>query len=181
MPRPPKPREYARIREIAAIMREHGCDADEAGRILNERERQERQAKVESFTAELEARADTVGRAAKTIPHHRRELMMELPWRQGLGIAVRHLAPRERVRGRCERRPSVRAVRRPRSSRATRAGPDADGESDPPGAGDTGGVATSRLEKAQARRLPGSCACCFHDPRPWRRPGERRDDEVSRR
>jgi hypothetical protein len=122
---------YARA--VAAIKRERGCSLDEAIRIYHERQLEERQAAIQAFGAEIDTAAMTVDRAAKRMPHHQRELMLELPWRHGLAMAIQHLAPRQR--GRCERRPRARSVRRRRPSRSTRAGPSDPDDPEPAGPG----------------------------------------------
>jgi hypothetical protein len=113
-----------RARAFAATMHRRDCSLQEANSIRIDRERKERQAKVQAFTNELEETAKTLEQTAAALPRHKREQFWDLPLWQALSMAVRHFAPR--VRGRCERRP--RPVRR-RSGRTTRAGPS---ELDPP-------------------------------------------------
>jgi hypothetical protein len=145
MDSPAKAAALAHFRALRAIMHERDCSLDEANEIYWERWAAEKQKAFQSFTDELNTKVETIERAERTMPHYQRELMMSLPWRQGIGMAVRYLAPRQlapRQRGRCERRPRVRAVRRRRSSQSTRAGPE-EGDPEPAGRGDPVG-GTSR-------------------------------------
>jgi hypothetical protein len=147
---------------LAAIMRERGCSPDEANRILRDRQLKDRQTKLQSFTDELNSDVETIERAAKKMPHRQRELMMDLPWRQGLAMAVRHFAPRQR--GRCERRPRVRALPRRRSSRSTRAGPSSDpDEPEPP----RRRRHLRRLHNGHEPRAGPVAQCCSNDPGRW--------------
>jgi hypothetical protein len=118
-----------RIRAIKAIKDAEGISFAEASRRYTEQRLERVKEAFQSFTDEVNEAAQTFEQVAEALPQHRRELFWDLPLRQAVDLAVRHFAPRHlapRQRGRCERRPRVRAVRRRRSSRTTRAGPLAD-------------------------------------------------------
>jgi hypothetical protein len=125
-----KPGDADRVRKLSAIKREGACaDFIEANEILIEREREERQAKADSFFAEVTETGRAFDEIARALPQHKRDVFLDLPLPAALGMAVRHFAPR--MRGRCERRPGARPVRR-RSSRSARAGPSDPDQSEPP-------------------------------------------------
>jgi hypothetical protein len=153
------------------IMRERGCSPDEADRIHNERQLREWQATADRFFADVKETAQTFEQVAEALPQHRREMFWDLPLSQAVDMAVRHLAPRQR--GRCERRPRVRAVRRRRSSRSTRAGPSSDpDEPEPP----RRGRHLRLLHNGHEPRCGARGFALFRRPRPLERPekGERR-------
>jgi hypothetical protein len=148
-------------RAIATTMHERNCSPQEANSIRIDRERKERQAKVQAFANELEETAKTLEQTAAALPRHKREQFWDLPLRRALSMAVRHFAPR--VRGRCDRRP--RPVRR-RSGHTTRAGPS---ELDPPSRPPLPeGVAAAKAFPEAARAPVGARALrCSNDPGLW--------------
>jgi hypothetical protein len=119
-PPPPKPGDVERIRAITAIKRERRCSFDEAVRIHDQQRLEGWQEASDSFFAGVAEAARTFEEIANSLPERKRETFLDLPLGAAVAMAVRHFAPRQR--GRCERRPRARAVRR-RSGRATRAGP----------------------------------------------------------
>jgi hypothetical protein len=168
--RKPSEADVERTRAIAATMHERDCSLQEANSIRIDRERKEREAKVQAFTKALEETAKTLELTAAALPRHKREQFWDLPLRQALSMA-RHSAPR--VRGRCERRP--RPVRR-RSSRSTRAGPSDPDEPEPAGPGAPVGDTQAELLETARAPVGGPCLELFQRPGPLERPekGERR-------
>jgi hypothetical protein len=125
---PSKPEDVPRFRRIARLMREHGYSPSEAAEIDDRRQLAEWQAKTDAASIEIQETARTFERVAGRLPRHQRETFLDLPLGAAAAMAIRHFAPRQR--GRCERRPRVRVVRR-RSGRVTRAGPKDPDEPEP--------------------------------------------------